>query len=122
VSSVADCFRELNGGTCLTKSMTKTTLAQTVLNYIKKNPLNLNRRWERYINSKKGILLESNEIKENCFCDTVIFHDGSYIIIGFCMWINDDDRTVIVFKFGKTENEDWNNEVKYTEKDLDEVN
>jgi hypothetical protein len=112
----------MNGGTCLHRSMTKSTLAQTVLNYIKKNPLNLNRRWERYIRSKRGILLESNEIKENCFCDTVLFHDGSHIIIGSCMWMNDDDRTVIVFKFVKTENEDWNNEVKYTEKDLDEVN
>ena len=94
---------------------------KTVMEYIKKNPLNLERRWIKYIRSKKGILLESNEVKENCYCDTVVFPDSSGITIGSCMWLNDDDRTVIIFKFVLTEDEEWNNEMKYTEKDLDNV-
>lgn len=104
-----------------TKQTMKNKTNKTVLEYIKKNPVMICSRFEKYIRSKKGISLESDQIKRNCFRETVIFFDGSYMTIGFCLWINDDDRMVIIFKFVITENEEWNNETKYTEQDLNNV-
>lgn len=94
---------------------------KTVLEYIKKNPVITGRRIDKYMKSKKSVVWETEKINDYCFIDHIVFPDLSCLTVGFGLYVSDDDVRIVVFKFVLTEDEEWNNEVKYTEEDLDNV-
>lgn len=103
----------------------KKKISQTVLEYAKKNPLQLNRRWLDYLKRKKYKVIVQGKDKEisDHYYYSLIFPDNSTIGITDQTYINDNDYMITIIRSVSIpeDNVDFVNFKEYTEKDLDDV-
>lgn len=102
----------------------KKKISQTVLEYVKKNPLQLTSRWLRYLKRKKYKVIDQGSYNElpNYYHYSLIFPDNSTMSILDETYINDHDYMITMIRLAYIDDErNLFNETDYTDQDLDDV-